>query len=217
MPMGINHLKTLRKRLQKIYDHYPITSRIKNSDDLFLRELMRYHPIHNDVDNIKYFVLIRQSRNTPELVYISKSPNKGFYNKYLKQHVVYCNPLLIFTESRSQIYKVNKSFRNAIKKNLVRSKKVWFGNKHINYCQLSGLPMTFRDCSVHHLYSFSNLVKQFLNDYAIDIKTLEFTIDDYGYHLKNKTIEQQFIKYHNSHAHWIFIDSSVHDIIHSAE
>ena len=215
MPLGFKTQGALKRKLEKIYSHYPETSRIRNSDDLFLRDLMAYHPIHNNINNIKYFVLLRQSRNHPVLVYVSRV-HEGFYNKYINQHVVYCNPLLVFTKDYSQIHKVNMSFRNAIKKNLVRAKKDWFGKHHINHCQLTGTPITYKQCSVHHLYnSFSNIVRQFLNDYNIEINTLSFIVDDYGYHLTNKVIETAFIKYHNKHATVIFIDTTVHDMLHS--
>jgi len=63
--------------------------------------------------------------------------------------------------------------------------------------------------------SLSGTIKGFLEEFEISPDNLVVYLDDNGYHLKDKMIEEAFLRYHNSHTYWVFIDSEVHDVIHS--
>jgi hypothetical protein len=231
----IGSLAELKKHLKEIYKRYPVTGRLNGEDDMFMKELMCYHPIHSShLDEIKYFILIRQSRNTPTLAYVRKgskvnkfndcSCSKRSENRWKSSGgtfgshtptVIYANPMLVFEKNHTQMYKVANAFRNVVRPYLNECKRAWFGGKRLNYCQLSGKPILFKECSVHHMRSLSGTIRGFLEEFGVDAGDLDVYLDDNGYHLKDGAIGEAFLRYHNSHTYWVFIDSEVHDVIHS--
>ena len=228
----INSLAELKRHLKEIYKRYPVTGRLNGEDDMFMKELMCYHPIHSrHLEEIKYFILIRQSRNTPTLAYIKKGGKVNNRNCRMERSdmrlqgardgnarpttLVYANPMLVFEKNHTQMYKVVNAFRNVVRPYLNECKRTWFGGKRLNYCQLSGKPILFKECSVHHMRSLSGTIRGFLEEFGIDVGDLGVYLDDNGYHLKDGAIGEAFLRYHNSHTYWVFIDSEVHDVIHS--
>ena len=231
----IDSLAELKRHLKEIYKRYPVTGRLNGEDDMFMKELMCYHPIHSrHLEEIKYFILIRQSRNTPTLAYIRKgSTHSHGNNRNCRMErsdmrlqgardgnarpttLVYANPMLVFEKNHTQLYKVINAFRNVVRPYLNECKRAWFGGKRLNYCQLSGKPILFKECSVHHMRSLSGTIRGFLEEFGVDVDELLVYLDDNGYHLKDKMIEEAFLRYHNSHTYWVFIDSEVHDTIHA--
>lgn len=182
--------KALTEYVRELIKDYDVGDYLYNNDFIFMMELLKNHDDYenkvgcgvvgivvnsdNGRKGNKYFCLVREDQSTTDFSWV-KCINK-------------CK--------NTQKDKFNKACRFAITEQILNYRESQrIGNKIKTE---NGNLIDAEDVHIDHIYQFSNIVNNFITNYAVDIEKVEFLSQDnqLGTRFKDSVLENEFKVYH---------------------